>query len=292
MNINLEIDTPIKTLINLALEEDEIKNDISVECLKNIPQRKTQTQATIITKQECISCGSDLPKAIIEEAYQCKKIFNQIKVQKLFPDGQKLKPNTPWLIFEGDPLDILKLERVILNFLMRLTGIATTTHHLVEKIKHTNTKLLHTRKTMPGFRSLDIYACLIGGAHAHRKNLKEAILIKENHIRTAKDLTKIFKAIDELRSQAKFVEIEVTNFNELKYAILAKPDRIMLDNFSVENCRKAVELFGASVSLEASGGINENNILDYANTNVDYVSLGYITHSPKACDLSMLFSYD
>ncbi len=156
-------------------------------------------------------------------------------------------------------------------------------------IKTTTCKVLHTRKTAPGLRRVDVYAALCGGAYPHRLHLADAILVKENHLRGAISLNSVFDGIQEFRNKAKFVEIEVTNLTELKHALAAKPNRIMLDNFSVGECAKAVLLFGSAVELEASGGINLDNVKSYADTGVDYVSMGWITHSAPAADLSMLF---
>ncbi len=177
----------------------------------------------------------------------------------------------------------------MLNFLIRACGIATTTNQVVELVAGTDCKVLHTRKTAPGHRRIDVYATLCGGAHAHRLHLADAILVKENHLRGATSFGEVFDGIQKLRSVARFVEIEVTNLTELKHALAAKPDRIMLDNFTVEECQKAVMLFGSAVELEASGGITLENAKAYADTGVNYISMGWITHSAPAADLSMLF---
>ena len=158
--------------------------------------------------------------------------------------------------------------------------------------KGTQAKLLHTRKTAPGHRRTDIYGALIGGAHAHRRSLDDAILVKENHIRAAGSFQAIIDGIAKTRREASFVEIEVTDFNELKYALLAKPTRIMLDNFSPEKVKQAVQDFGKETEFEASGNINLNNIRKYAETGVNYISVGWITHSAPAADLSMLFDFE
>ena len=172
-----------------------------------------------------------------------------------------------------------------------MSGIATYTNKVVQAVKGTNCKVLHTRKTAPGHRRTDIYSCLIGGAHAHRRSLDEAILVKENHLRVTPSFQDLIDGINSVRGSAKFVEIEVSDFTELKHALMAKPDRIMLDNFSLENIKKAVDLFGSSIEFEASGNINLTNAADYAATGVDYISLGSITHSAPAADLSMLFDF-
>jgi nicotinate-nucleotide pyrophosphorylase (carboxylating) len=195
------------------------------------------------------------------------------------------------LIFEGSAADLLRLERVMLNFLIRTAGIAAYTREVVSQLDGTACKLLHTRKTAPGHRRTDVYAALVGGAHAHRRSLDDAILVKENHLRVTPSFQALADGITRLRDKAEFVEIEVTDFVELKHALLAKPDRVLLDNFSVKDVERAVNLFGGSLELEASGSITRENVREYALTGVDYVSMGALTHSAPAADLSMLFDF-
>jgi nicotinate-nucleotide pyrophosphorylase (carboxylating) len=204
-------------------------------------------------------------------------------------DGTLLAKGAEWIRLEGRAADILRVERTLLNFLMRMCGIATATRTVVDAIADTGCKVLHTRKTAPGLRYPDIYAALCGGAVAHRQSLGDAVLVKENHLRATANWQHLFDGIEKVRGRASFVEIEVTNLMELKHALPARPDRIMLDNFSPEECAKAAMLFGSATQLEASGGINLSNAKAYAETGVDFISMGWITHSAPAADLSLLF---
>ncbi len=291
----LDLNNPeIKEIVELALREDHVDNDITAKSALFDRQNPTlikikKVRATIIAKKPTIACGSDLIELILKTA-KCENV----KVSKMFQDGTELKANSPWIILEGPAYDVLRTERVILNFLMRMSGIATHTKKIVNVISATECKLLHTRKTLPGHRALDIYATLVGGAHPHRKHLADAILIKENHISAAESYQQVFEGIQHYRSNVSFVEIEVRDFTELKYAIGSAPNRIMLDNFSVEDVQKVMNLFGshANVEFEASGGIAIENAKNYAETGVHFISTGAITHTVAAADLSMLFDYE
>ncbi|MGE4231814.1 MAG: carboxylating nicotinate-nucleotide diphosphorylase [Bacteriovoracia bacterium] len=283
MNFSLD---GIESLIELAFCEDDITNDLTTLCCGEGAERPVR--ADIVVKKESILAGAPVVEKIIEFAGK-KNIVQPIRLSVLAKEGTLATSGSPWMILEGRSRDLLCLERVLMNFLIRMSGIATATRRIVAELEGTNCKVLHTRKTVPGHRTTDIYACLIGGAQPHRKSLGDAILVKENHLRTAKSFQHLFDGINEFRSKASFVEIEVTSLLELKHAIAGKPDRVLLDNFTLEDCEKAVNLFGSSVQLEASGNIDETNVKQYALTGVDFVSLGSITHSVRAADLSMLF---
>lgn len=276
----------VERLIDLALEEDGVRKDLTTLACE-VGKNRSSVRATIVAKKETVLCGAPLIAKIFERA----QMQDSAKISVMQKEGAFVSANTPWIIFEGKTAALLKLERTILNFLMRMCGIATETKKIVDLLDGTNCKVLHTRKTAPGHRRTDIYAALCGGAYAHRRSLDDAILVKENHLRAVASFQDLMEGIEKFRSQAKFVEIEVTDFNELKHALAAKPNRIMLDNFTVENVQKAVDLFGSSVEFEASGGIGPSNAKAYAQTGVDYISMGYITHSAPGADLSMLFDH-
>ncbi len=278
----------VEELIRLALREDGVDRDLTtLACDLDSPSAK-QVRATILAKSKTIACGYPLVPAILSLAGSA----NRLRPSKLAEEGQSLSANAPWIILEGAASDLLRLERTILNFLMRMCGIAAHTRNVIDALAGTGCKLLHTRKTAPGHRRLDVYSAITGGAHPHRRSLSEAILVKENHLSTASSIQAIFDGIEEYRAEASFVEIEVRDFTELKYAMTARPDRILLDNFKVEDVRKIVELFGSSVVLEASGGITPKTARAFAETGVDYISMGSITHSAPAADLSMLFDWN
>ena len=277
----------VDRLIQLALDEDGTRNDLTAKAAATGTSASSTARATIVAKKPTISSGYPL----IEKILRLAGMAGTIKASTLVADGTLLKANAPWLIFEGRATDLLTVERTILNFLMRMSGIAHYTQEVVKKLDGTACKVLHTRKTAPGHRRTDIYAALSGGAHAHRRSLDDAILVKENHLRVASSFQSLTDGINQLRAQAAFVEIEVTDFIELKHALGAKPDRILLDNFSVQDVERAVNLFGTAVELEASGTINLESVRAYADTGVDYVSMGALTHSAPAADLSMQFDF-
>lgn len=276
----------VDRLIQLALEEDGVANDLTTQAT-GVDRTGKVTRATIVAKKPTVASGYPLVERILKAA----GVSGSVKASTLVSDGTYLNANSPWLIFSGHAGDILRVERTMLNFLIRMSGIASYTNSVVKKLEGTHCKLLHTRKTAPGHRRTDIYACLTGGAHAHRRALDDAILVKENHLRVSASFQDLVDGINKLREKASFVEIEVADFTELKYAMTAKPDRIMLDNFSAKDVERAVNLFGSSVQLEASGMINLETAREYAETGVDFISMGSLTHSAPAADLSMLFDF-
>jgi nicotinate-nucleotide pyrophosphorylase (carboxylating) len=275
----------VDRLIQLALDEDGVQNDLTTAAAGFASSQNKQTRATIVAKKTAVVAGGPLVERILKLAH----VDATIKASTLVADGTTLNANSPWLIFEGRATDLLRVERTILNFLIRMSGIATYTASVVKTLEGTNCKLLHTRKTAPGHRRTDIYATLAGGALPHRRSLDDAVLVKENHLRIASSFQTLTDGINKYRDQASFVEIEVTDFVELKHALGAKPNRIMLDNFSLKDIEKAVNLFSGAVELEASGNITLTNAHEYAQTGVDFISMGSLTHSAPAADLSMLF---
>ncbi|HRK01055.1 MAG TPA: carboxylating nicotinate-nucleotide diphosphorylase [Oligoflexia bacterium] len=279
-------DSLVDNLIDLSLLEDGISNDLTTLATGCAEVGRT-VRATVIAKKTTIAAGGILSRKVLQRAGFSEKVTVSI----LADDGASLGDKAPWIILEGSANAILRTERTILNFLMRMCGIASHTRQIVTLLEGTNCKLLHTRKTVPGHRLTDIYATLVGGAYPHRKSLSDAILVKENHLRASQSLQHLKDGIAKFRDQASFVEIEVSNFIELKYAMENKPNRVMLDNFSVADVQKAVNLFGSAVELEASGNINLETVRAYAETGVDYVSMGAITHSSPAADLSLLFDF-
>lgn len=277
----------VDRLIRLALDEDGVARDLTTEAALYGVKNSARIRATILAKQETTACGAPLARRVLEIA----GVSADVSCSVLAEEGAVLKKGAPWILLEGPAADLLRLERTILNFLMRMCGIAQATREAVKALEGTGTKLLHTRKTAPGHRRTDVYAACTGGAEPHRRSLDDAILVKENHIRTASSFQSLTDGINATRAKARFVEIEVTDFVELKYALLAKPDRILLDNFSLDNLRKAVEIFGASEVFEASGNISLRNVREVAETGVNFVSMGGITHSAPGADLSMLFDF-
>ncbi|MBI4835135.1 MAG: carboxylating nicotinate-nucleotide diphosphorylase [Planctomycetes bacterium] len=264
-------------LIKLALNEDIGKGDITSKSV--IPAGK-KVKAFIIAREDCIICG--LP--LINKIY--KKISGNIKISLKTQDGKLAKKGKVLAALKGPARPILTGERTVLNFLQRLSGIATLTDKFVNKANKYKVKILDTRKTVPGWRMLDKYAVKTGGGINHRKGLYDAILIKNNHIDIAGGINKI--RLPKMKSVP--VEIEARNLGEFSLAIKLKPDIIMLDNMKTGNIKQAVKLrnkFNRNVKLEISGGVNLDNVESFARTGVDFISVGALTHSAPAVDISM-----
>lgn len=274
MNI---INKRTKELIKMALEEDHIENDITTNSL--FPEYR-KAKAIVIAKSDGILCGLDIFKEVF------LTIGKEINFKTDFKDGDEFKKGDIIIEMEGDVRIILKGERTALDFLGHLSGIATKTHSLVKKTGG-RIKVLDTRKTTPGFRELEKYAVKTGGGYNHRMNLEEMAMLKENHLIF---FNSIKDAVDRIRKRSKDIkiEVEVKNLKEFKEVLSLEVDRIMLDNFSLEDIREAVKINGGRRELEISGGVNESNIEEYSLTGADYVSSGALTHSFKNSDFSLL----
>ena len=206
-------------------------------------------------------------------------------------DGEELRVGTIPARVHGLARTLLTGERVALNLLQRLSGIATLTRRFVRKVAGTNAQILDTRKTTPGLRALEKYAVRVGGGRNHRKDLAEAVLIKDNHIRLAGGVAAALQAAAPAKGRAKWIEIEVTNFDELRDALAHSPDVILLDNMTPAQVRQAVETVrraesAQEIRIEASGGITLTNVREFAEAGVDWISVGALTHSAPAVDLS------
>jgi nicotinate-nucleotide pyrophosphorylase (carboxylating) len=202
-------------------------------------------------------------------------------------DGQMAKPGEVFAEFTGNLSRILMAERVALNIFQRMCGIATLTKQYVDAVSGTKAKILDTRKTVPGVRALDKYAVRIGGGFNHRFGLYDGILIKDNHIAAAKGITAAVSRTRRLISHMVKIEIEVKNLAEVREALSCGVDAIMLDNMSLEDMKEAVLLVGNKVPLEASGNVNFSNVKQIAASGVDFISVGALTHSVKAADISL-----
>ncbi len=269
----------IDEIIRKSLEEDLGSGDITTRYLDLEP---VLSSAYMIAKAEGVLAGIDLAVKVF------KAVDNEIKITLYRKDGDSVKPKDEILRVEGRPASILQGERTALNFLQRLSGIATQTRVMVDLISHTRTRLLDTRKTTPLLRSLEKYAVRVGGGFNHRHGLYDMIMLKENHIRAAGGITAAVKRIQAQNSTYK-IEVEVTNQDELAEAVAAKVDRVMLDNMSLKEIRAAVKAYKTKIELEVSGGITAENILAYARTGVHFISSGALTHSYKSLDISLLF---
>lgn len=264
--------------VHRALREDIGSGDVSAALLPP----DLWVEAEIISREPMLVCGKPWVDTVFET------VNPAIELTWLVTEGDWLSQPAILCRLKGAAKDILTAERSALNFLQTLSGTATETHHYVQQLINTPARLLDTRKTLPGLRYAQKYAVACAGGSNHRMGLYDAFLIKENHIRACGSIS---EAIKRARTSGRelLVEVEVETLAELEEALAAKPDRILLDNFSVDMLRKAVALNQPHCcDLEASGGINISTIRRIANTGVDYISVGAITKSVQAIDLSLL----
>lgn len=271
----------IQLAVKQALDEDlgylsYEEGDITA----NLIPEDSHSQATIITRDDAIFCG----KAWADEVF--KQLGDKVTIDWKVNDGDKVSPNQILCKLSGPTRILLTGERSALNFVQMLSGTATVTNKYVELIKHTKTKLLDTRKTIPGQRNAQKYAVSCGGGNNHRIGLFDAYLIKENHIMGCGSIENAITQARELHP-IKTVEVEVENLQELEQALCAGADIIMIDNFTVEMMKQAVLIADGGAKLEVSGNVNDNTIATYAETGVDYVSVGALTKHVQAIDLSM-----
>jgi len=272
----------IQNFIDLALAEDVGDGDHT--SLAIIPA-EAKGKAKLLVKEAGMLAGVELALQIFGT------VDPDLQVEVLLHDGANIRPGDIAFYVEGRTQSILKAERLVLNCMQRMSGIATKTNEIVQLIKDSGAKLLDTRKTTPGMRYLEKWAVRIGGGVNHRFGLYDMILIKDNHVDYAGGIKQAIKeARQYLKDQHKKlqIEIEVRNMKELQEVMdEGGADRIMLDNFSVAGLKEAVKLVNGRYTTEASGSINQDNIEDYATTGVDYISSGALTHSVKSLDLSL-----
>ncbi|MGA7843027.1 MAG: carboxylating nicotinate-nucleotide diphosphorylase [Dehalococcoidales bacterium] len=274
----------LNTLIDLALEEDIGGGDITSESL--IPA-DLRAKTTLLAKGDGVLAGIDLAKLVFI------KVDPELKFKVLLKDGTVLHSGDIIATVTANARSLLKAERVALNFLQKLSGIATQTAEYVALIGDLPVEILDTRKTTPGMRLLEKYAVSMGGGRNHRFNLSDGMLIKDNHLATLRAHGMTLKEIVAKAKQSApagiKVEVEVTNLKEVREAVAAKADIIMFDNMSPAKMRAAVKLVPSGIMTEASGNINLKTVRAVAETGVNFISIGALTHSPKALDISLEF---
>ena len=280
----------ISAILEQALLEDKATSDATSRACIDSQQRAT---ATILTKQDCILAGVGVIARILEIYERVdRNVIGHPEVishGEVF-DGVRMNRGQTIAVVRHNARVLLSCERVILNVLQRLSGIATFTRKFVDAVQGTNARILDTRKTVPGFRILDKYAVRCGGGHNHRLDLSDGILIKNNHIAIAGGVAAALKKAQQGRRGEQPLEIEVRNFAELEEALASGAEAILLDNMTVENARAAIERIRTHtrrIPIEVSGGIKLENVRSYAETGAEYISVGALTHSPQAADLSM-----
>jgi nicotinate-nucleotide pyrophosphorylase (carboxylating) len=266
----------LENLLPLAFAEDT--PDITSLALADLHEN---IKARIVAKAPGVICGLPLLPYIFTY-----KMCN-VSVNPQVHDGDVVQKDSVVAILEGSALGILSAERVGLNFLQRLSGIATLTRKFFTLVQGTKVVLLDTRKTTPGWRHLEKYATRVGGAQNNRMSASEAVMLKDNHLALAKGLGPAVKKVRDYHGDKVEVVVEVRNLQELQEAFTLPVNKIMLDNFDVESVRQAVSLAGGRIPLEATGGINLQNVKDFAASGVNFISIGALTHSAPALDLSL-----
>ena len=271
----------IDELIDLAFAEDIGDGDHTTLCC--IPDT-AMGKSRLLIKEPGILAGVEIARKIFH------RFDPDLKMTVYIEDGTAVKPGDVAFVVEGRVQSLLQTERLMLNVMQRMSGIATMTHRYVKKLEGLHTRILDTRKTTPGMRMLEKEAVKIGGGVNHRIGLFDMILLKDNHVDFAGGIDKaITRAKEYCKEKGKDlkIEIEVRNFDELKEVMrVGGVDRIMLDNFSPELTREAVKIVGGKYEIESSGGITFDTIRDYAESGVDFVSVGALTHSVKGLDMS------
>ncbi len=269
-------DTDIQDNVRAALAEDIGSGDITAAL---IPASATAT-ARVITREDGILCG----RAWVDAVFAA--VDPSLRPEWAAAEGDRIAADSTLFTVRGPARALLTAERSALNFLQLLSGTATRCHHYASLVAGTGVRLLDTRKTIPGLRNAQKYAVRCGGCHNHRMGLYDAFLIKENHISACGGIA---AAVREARSVApgKPVEVEVESLDELQQALTAGADRVMLDNFSLQDMRDAVAVVAGRLELEASGNITEANLRSVAETGVDFISIGALTKDTRALDLSM-----
>ena len=277
----LKVEELVDRLIDLSFAEDIGDGDHTTLCC--IPE-DAMGKSKLLIKEDGILAGVEIAKEVFY------RFDPTMQVEVLMGDGTKVKKGDVAMIVTGKVRSLLQTERLMLNIMQRMSGIATMTAKYVERLKGTHTRVLDTRKTTPGMRMLEKQAVKIGGGCNHRIGLFDMILLKDNHVDFAGGIANAINRCHDYLKQKGLdlkIEIEVRNFDELKQAMdCGGIDRIMLDNFSVADTKKAVEIVGGEYETESSGGITFDTLRDYAECGVDYISVGALTHSVKGLDMS------
>lgn len=275
----------ILKIVKVALAEDVGSGDATT--LSTIP-KSARARASMVAREPLVVCG-----LIVAEA-AFRQVSPRLRLKKLIAEGARARAGDILMTIEGPAQAVLTCERVALNFVQRLSGIATLTSQFVEAVKNTPARILDTRKTTPGLRSLEKYAVSCGGGQNHRIGLYDMVLVKDNHLAALKD--ELPNAIEAAvrAARKKFprlkVEVEADTLEQVKQALFAGADIILLDNMSHEEMRTAVRWISGRAQVEASGGVNLQTIRNIAETGVDFVSIGALTHSARAMDVALDFA--
>ncbi len=271
-----EIDVVIET----ALKEDMPRGDITSD---NIVPRRSVSKAVFLAKQDGVLAGINVAGRVF------RRVDPRITFRKFYQDGQSFKAGQVLAEVSGPSISILKGERTALNFLQRMSGIATTTKEFVDAVTGTKTRILDTRKTTPGLRILEKYAVRTGGGENHRLNLSAMVLIKDNHLRLVGNIPDAVQKARKKVGRGVKIEVEVTDFNQARQAVAAGADMIMLDNIPPKTMKDIIGWVQGRIPIEVSGNVSLKNVRRIAALGTDYISIGKLTHSYASLDLSLEF---
>lgn len=272
--------TQLESIVRRALDEDIGDGDVTTLCTLPVD---AVAEGSFYAKQAGVVAGLEVARLAFSLVDERVRFFPRVA------DGDRVARGDVIATVTGPARALLSAERVALNFLQRMSGIATMTRQFVDAVGGSSAVILDTRKTVPGLRLLDKWAVRLGGGQNHRAGLYDMVLIKENHIAAVGSISEAVARVRAGDERARAIEVEVTNLNELEEALSLDVDRIMLDNMSLAEMREAVHLAAGRVPLEASGNVSLDNVADVAATGVGYISIGMLTHSVKALDISLLF---
>ncbi len=278
MNNNITMLLNADELIKSALREDISSEDVSTNAVMPYYQEGV---VNLIAKQDGIICGLYVFKRVFE------LLDSNVRVEFYFKDGDRVKNKDLVATVTGDIRVLLSGERTALNYLQRMSGIATYTNEVAQLFEGSKTKLLDTRKTTPNMRIFEKYAVKVGGGHNHRYNLSDGVLLKDNHIGAAGSVKKAVEMAKEYAPFVRKIEVEVENLEMVKEAVEAGADIIMLDNMSVEMMKEAIDIIDGRAETECSGNVTKENVAKLTNIGVDYISSGALTHSAPILDLSL-----
>jgi len=276
-------DFAVQHLIDLALQEDIATGDLTT---RHLIGPELRGQGYFLAKQDLVLCGMNI----------AVKVFQQVDARTRLiieqPEGTLISAGTVFARVHGYYGSLLTAERTVLNFLSHLSGISTLTARFVEQIKGTTARIYDTRKTLPGFRLLEKYAVATGGGSNHRFGLYDAVLIKNNHLATGRSISDLIGEARAKAGQATFIEVEVESLEQVREAVVAQPDIVMLDNMDLALIRQARALIPAGIEVEVSGNVNLETVRQVALCGVDRISVGALTHSAPAADISLRLSPD
>lgn len=273
--------TRIDTLVDLAIEEDAALGDVTSEAIFPPDHRSS---AQILARQDMVVCGLEIARRVFQ------RIDPDLDIQLKANDGEFVENGKAVLLAEGSTISLLTAERTALNFLQHLSGIASLSRRFADAAAASGTgvRIVDTRKTTPGWRAIEKYAVRCGGCFNHRSSLSEHVLIKENHITAAGSLKNAVKLARDFAPHLAKIEVETETLDEVREALEAGAEAIMLDDMSLREIRQAVELIDKAAIVEVSGGVRLENIAEYASTGIDVISVGALTHSAPAADFSMI----